>query len=289
LSDLDVSVIVPCLDSKRYIGACLEALLAQTFPRDRYEVILVDNGSTDRSVEIAREYARGNPVRVLVEGARRGSYAARNTGVRAARGRILAFTDSDCEVCPTWLERIAAGLAGRGASVLLGARRFARESLVLATLADYEMEKARWVFSQRDARLYYAYTNNMAVTRAAFEQAGPFVEMPRGADVVFVSRVLAVAGCDAVSFDADLMLRHLEIDRFYDWHRKMFLYGRSYRGYKTLSGTRPLGLKARLTILRRNAVRNRYGFARAVLSFASGVAAAAAYEAGRRLGARPGR
>jgi glycosyltransferase involved in cell wall biosynthesis len=279
---MDISVVVPCYNNEKYVRLCLEALLAQSYPRDRYEIVLVDNRSTDRSADLAREF---RPVTVL-EASKQGSYAARNVGVRATSAPILAFTDSDCEVCPTWLEQIAAAMGDAEAGVLLGARRFARETLVLSTLADYEIEKARYVFSQNDAGLYYAYTNNMAVRREVYQQVGPFVEIERGADVIFVSRVVKTLGCAAVRFRPELQVRHLEIDRWFDWHRKMFLYGRSYQTYREMSHTRPLGYASRLEILRRTARRHRYGLLRSSLALVSGVAATVAYAVGRRAAKR---
>lgn len=274
---MDISVIIPCWNEERHLAPCLEGLLAQSFPRDRYEVIVVDNGSTDRSADVARRYA---PVTLLQE-PKEGSYAARNTGVRAARGRILAFTDADCVVGPDWLERIHAELADDRTAVVLGSRRFARETAVLRMLADYEMEKARFVFSQNDAALYYAYTNNMAVRRDAFDRAGPFIEVARGGDVVFVSAVLAACGCEAVRFVADVRVRHLEIDRWYGWHRKMWLYGRSYQRNRALSKTRPLSYRERFAVWRTASRRGHFPLFLGTVLLLSGAAATLAYEAGR--------
>ncbi len=147
---MDFSVIVPCYNSERYLGRCLEALFTQTFPRDRYEVILVDNNSTDRSVEIARGFPE---LTILVEEIQ-SSYAARNHGIRQARGRILAFTDSDCEVCSTWLEELASSLAEPPTALVLGSKRNASESFALRMVADYEAEKAKYVCARQNKRLY---------------------------------------------------------------------------------------------------------------------------------------
>ena len=280
---MDISVVVPCYNSERYLPRCLEALLSQSFSTARYEVIVVDNGSTDRSVGLIRGYGR---VR-LVEASRRGSYVARNAGVQAARGRILAFTDSDCVVCPTWVEQIAAAMEDPQTAVVLGARRFARETRVLASLADYEIEKAHYVFSQNDPDVYYAYTNNMAVRRQIFERVGPFVELARGADVVFISRVIEVRGCTSVRYRPDLLLRHLEISRWFDWPRKMFIYGRSYSRYRGMSRTRPLTYRSRVKILRRTIDRHQYGRARAMLLVAMLAITAIGFELGKHLGGTP--
>lgn len=275
---MDVSVIIPCWNEERHLARCLDALLAQTLPGECYEVILVDNLSTDRSVAIARRY----PAVSVVQETRRSSYAARNTGVRLARGRILAFTDADCEVCPEWIERIRAALADGRTAALVGGRRFARETLVLRNLADYELEKARYVFAQDDASLYYAYTNNMAIRREVFDRAGPFVEIARGGDVILLSKVIAASGCDAVRFVPDILIRHLEIDRWYSWHRKMWIYGRSYQNYHPLSRTRPLSYRDRLAILLSASRRSEFPLLHGLLLMVSGVMATLAFEAGRR-------
>src|SRR5688572_8958532 len=94
-----VSVIVPVLNDEARIGGCVAALLAQDYPRERYEVIVVDNGSTDRTYEVVRGY----PVTLLSEAQIRSSFAARNKGMREAVGEIFAFTDSDCTPAPQWL------------------------------------------------------------------------------------------------------------------------------------------------------------------------------------------
>ena len=94
-----VSVIVPVWNSSDLIGKCLTALAGQDYPRDRFEVIVVDNGSTDDSVEVVRSFAG---VRLLVE-PEPGSYRARNVGLKAATGEYVAFTDADCVPDIGWL------------------------------------------------------------------------------------------------------------------------------------------------------------------------------------------
>ncbi len=94
-----ISVIVPVYNEEKRLEACIKSLLDQTLPRSAYEIILVDNGSTDKSVEIIKKF----PVIYLSEGIA-SPYRARNTGVRAARGEILAFVDSDCRVDSNWLK-----------------------------------------------------------------------------------------------------------------------------------------------------------------------------------------
>lgn len=95
-----VSVIIPVLDSSSYLKHCLEALEKQSYPVNRYEVIVIDNGSTE---DIGSVTARFPRVRTLHE-PQSGSYNARNTGIAAAKGRIVAFTDADCIPAHNWIE-----------------------------------------------------------------------------------------------------------------------------------------------------------------------------------------
>ncbi len=95
-----VSVVVPAYNASRTMERCVESLLGLSGNSPAHEIIIVDNGSDDETPEILRRY----PGIVMVEEkAVRGPSAARNAGVRAASGDIIAFTDADCVVTPDWL------------------------------------------------------------------------------------------------------------------------------------------------------------------------------------------
>ncbi|MCX7919057.1 MAG: sugar transferase [bacterium] len=96
-----ISVIVPAYNAETTIGECLTALLNQTIPRDRYEVIVVDDGSTDKTPEIAQQF----PVRYVRE-ENQGPAMARNLGAKIATGEIILFTDSDCVPEADWIEQM---------------------------------------------------------------------------------------------------------------------------------------------------------------------------------------
>ncbi len=96
-----ISVIVPVYNDSSRIGKCVEALLDQAYPKDKYEIVVVDNGSTDDTRTIVGRY----PVRLFVKDVVQSSYAARNKGIKNSRGEIIAFTDSDCIPDKNWLEK----------------------------------------------------------------------------------------------------------------------------------------------------------------------------------------
>lgn len=95
-----ISVIIPAHNEEKCLASCLGGILKQT-TKTPYEVIVVDNNSTDRTQEIAKKY----PVRVIFE-KRPGGSAARNAGAKVARGKLLVFLDADTRSPPTYLSQI---------------------------------------------------------------------------------------------------------------------------------------------------------------------------------------
>ena len=117
-----VSIIIPNYNGIRFLPTCLNALMHQTYPRDRLEIILVDDGSTDGSVTFVRTHFPN--VRVVTMGQNRGLAAACNRGASIARGEILALLNNDTEVEPEWVAALVAALeahpwAGAAASKML--------------------------------------------------------------------------------------------------------------------------------------------------------------------------
>ena len=110
------SVIVPHLNQPEYLDICLSTLEAQTFAREAFEVIVVDNGSRQLPEAVI---ARHPGVRLLQE-KEPGPGKARNTGVRAAQGEVFAFIDADCRADPKWLEAAAAAIKANPPKSIFG-------------------------------------------------------------------------------------------------------------------------------------------------------------------------
>lgn len=195
-----VSVIIPVFNDLAGLGRCLEHLERQTVAA---EIVVVDNGSDAAQSIDPREYPG---VQVLKED-RIGSYAARNTGVRAAAGGIIAFTDADCLPAPGWLEAGIAVLESGDADLVGGAVEVFPANASHPRSAElYEMKHA---FPQRTyvEELGFAVTANLFVTRAVLEAVGPFREDLRsGGDLEFGRRATA-AGFRLI-FAPDAVVAH---------------------------------------------------------------------------------
>ena len=111
-----LSIVIPVYNAESYLPCCLDSILAQQFTD--YEVILVDDGSTDRSPAICDAYAAGHSQIHCLHQANNGHTAARQTGVRASLGTYIAFVDSDDWVAPEMYDRMCTAARDTGADIV---------------------------------------------------------------------------------------------------------------------------------------------------------------------------
>ncbi len=114
-----VSIVVPLLNEAPYVERLTRSLLAQDYPRDRYEILVADGGSSDRTIEILRATDREGRIRVL-ENPRRTAPAALNVLIAAASGEIVTRVDAHSHVAPDYLKRIVAVMLETGEAVVGG-------------------------------------------------------------------------------------------------------------------------------------------------------------------------
>jgi len=103
-----VSVIIPVYNDSSGLKDTLDCLVEQVFPKDQFEIIVVDNGSTDNTTDIGRKYASQfkESIRFVFENKVRGSYAARNKGIEVSNGKLLIFLDANITVGSDYIEKV---------------------------------------------------------------------------------------------------------------------------------------------------------------------------------------
>ncbi len=170
-----VSVVIPARDRRDLLPRALRSLLAQTF--GEWEAVVVDDGSVDGTAEAARAFADGR-VRVIRHAAGRGAAAARNTGIEATGGEIVAFLDSDDEWRPEKLQRQVEAFAAAPPSVgvvYTGTLRHFR-GRTYEIPSPSVRKKEGDVFAAALRGTYLVPTPAAAVKRATLEAAGLFDE-----------------------------------------------------------------------------------------------------------------
>lgn len=172
-----VSVVIPTYNSRAFLGEAVASALAQTLPP--HEVIVIDDGSTDGSDALLDELARDAGGRVVViRQANRGVAAARNAGLRAARGDLIAFLDADDVWSPEKLAVQCKALTERPDLVLLGSETYGWPGPQPALRDD--APAIRTIASDALAIRNYLTTSSIIVRRSAVERAGEFDVELRG-------------------------------------------------------------------------------------------------------------
>jgi GT2 family glycosyltransferase len=240
VGELLASVIVPVRNDRGdHLRKLLVALDGQTIGRDRFEVVIGDDGSTDGSTQ--RLPTADGWVRVL-RGPARNSYAARNRAAKGAGAPVLAFCDSDCVPEPDWLENGIAEIERTGPeTIAAGAIRFlvpARRTVWTLLDVDATKDHARAVENCN------AETANLFVRREFFDQIGGFDDsIPEHGDFDFALR--AVAAGAQLRYAASARLWHPTRNEPRSFLKMVWIMHRWYAAREARAGRTPLGLRIR--------------------------------------------
>lgn len=176
-----VSVIVPTRNRPLRLAACLTALAAQSFPRNQFEVIVVDDGSDTSMESIVEGFHQSLDVH-LIRQVNTGPAGARNAGAAHASGALLAFTDDDCEADVDWVEALHSQ-SKASPNCLIGGHTVNRlEQNVYSTASQLLIDYLHLYHHGRDrerpnavrAAPAFFTSNNIAVPTALFKEVGGF-------------------------------------------------------------------------------------------------------------------
>lgn len=160
-------MIVPAYNAADSISACLENLSHQSYPKDAYEIIVIDDGSTDRTADQVQNFNVTYRHQV-----NQGPAAARNNGVRKAQGEIILFTDSDCVPDLDWIEKMVTPFQDPDVAGVKGAYKTKQKSLT-ARFAQAEFED-RYDLLKKSAWIDMVDTYSAAFRKDVFLSAGGF-------------------------------------------------------------------------------------------------------------------
>jgi glycosyltransferase involved in cell wall biosynthesis len=215
---MDVSVIVPVLDDAFGLEITLKSLVNQNFERNRYEIIVVDNGSEDNTLAVACAFEEKYKlfVKIYIESEIRSSYAARNRGASCSSGDLLVFVDSDMEVAPNYIRDIY-GFCLKGGFEYIGA--LVKVTGKARTYTEkYEQVQAFPVDDYME-EFSFSPTCCLSVARTLIERIGFFdARLESGGDLEFGCRAKE-AGAHFGLFKSEL-LSHPARVKFSDLKKK---------------------------------------------------------------------
>ncbi|MEM8610899.1 MAG: glycosyltransferase [Cyanobacteria bacterium P01_H01_bin.105] len=236
-----VSVIVPIYNGETDLPGLIECLLGQTYPADRVDYLLVDNDSCDRTPDILNEAitqarATNHTLKYLSETQIQSAYAARNTGIRAATGEILAFTDADCYPATTWLENLVQGFKDDAIGLCVGEIKALPGSTWLERYAERKN-----IMSQQDTLNHtfcpYGQTANIAVRTCALKEVGLFrPHMTTGGDADICWRLQQ--GGWQLHYAKTAVVQHHHRTTLKELRKQWYRYGRSNRYLHQIHGVK---------------------------------------------------
>ena len=212
-------MIIPAKNAERSIVPCLRAILAQVGIRGQVEIILVDDGSTDATGDLAEKSGV-----TVIRQMNAGPAAARNTGAHKAHGEIIAFTDADCEPAKDWLAQLIAPFSGKEVMGVKGAYRTHQQELAARFVQqEYESKYARLL---KQESIDFIDTYSAAYRREVFlenEGFNPIFPLPSVEDQEFSFR-LARKGYKMV-FAPDAIVYHHHDANWLEYARRKFNIG----------------------------------------------------------------
>lgn len=213
-----ISVIIPAYNPGDTLGACLDALLAQSAPRSDYEIIVVDDGSTDTT----RALAQSRGVRVISQ-PNRGAAAARNLGAAQASGDVLLFLDADSVPDARWVERMAAPFADPQIAGASGEKKTRQRELwarLVQTEYDYKYDRLA-----SSPRMDFVDSSTAGYRKDIFLSSGGFDSSLLEAEDTDLSYRLTERGCRMLLV-RDALVYHTHPVRPVDYIRRKFQYAR---------------------------------------------------------------
>lgn len=220
-----VSIVVPVYNRAHEIGPCLESLLKLNYPALQREIIVVDDASRDHTVSVVETY----DVRLITQPKNRGQSAARNVGVQAAKGEIIAFIDSDCTADPDWLRELIPYFHDPRLALVGGyvdtPHGISRLDLYEAVHSPLNMGTKRVVGKGEDS-IFYVPTCNMLLRKKIYMQTGGLDERLRvGEDVDFCWKLMAMG--HRLLYTPEGPVKHKHRNRLFENFRRRFDYGTS--------------------------------------------------------------
>jgi GT2 family glycosyltransferase len=165
------SIIIPTYDRPEELLACVQTLKQLDYPRDRFEIIIVDDGSR---VPVNLSGHHNQDGITLLRQNRAGPASARNMGAEKARGEVLAFTDDDCRPSPQWLRELTNAFAHSPLSLIGGRTINGLAENYYSTASQIIVEEVYGYFFRRNSPLRFFASNNMALPVDLFKKCGGF-------------------------------------------------------------------------------------------------------------------
>ena len=170
---MNASIVIPAYNAEKTLGECINALQKQDFSEE-FEVIVVDDGSTDKTAEIVKDFSKKNKKIKLIQQKNSGPATARNRGAMLAKSEIILFLDADCIAEKQWLKEMLKPFSDKQVSGVQGAYKSKQKELI-AQFSQLEIEH-RYAMMQKQKSIDWVGSYSAAYRKKIFLQEKGFDE-----------------------------------------------------------------------------------------------------------------
>ncbi len=217
------SVIIPTFNRPLQLARCLQALARSRYPRDQFEVLVVDDGGARSLEPVIAAFRQHLDVTLLIQ-PHAGQSQARNTATAQARGKYLAFTDDDCAPDPGWLSNLEQYFAEVPSNAIGGQTVNALDSNPYSTASQRIIDYVYSYYNADPTRARFFTSNNIALPAKSFHAIGGFdSNFQTGEDRDLCDRWLCHGY--AMTFAPDALIYHLHPLTLQEFFKQHFEYG----------------------------------------------------------------
>lgn len=223
---IEISIIVPTYNRQEALKKCLLSLDGQSYPRDRYEIIIVDDGSSYDAARTVKGFENGNKNLTFIQQYHRGPSSARNLGVKAASGNIIGFVDDDCMVDKDWVKLMAESHRINPHVIAIGGLTLTSTQKAAVLVSQFLSNCSIETYVNARKEVVFFPTCNVSLKKIVFEKY-KFNEnflFPGGEDLEFFWQLFK----DKYRFiwDKNIKVVHFRDDDSISFIKQAYIYGR---------------------------------------------------------------
>jgi len=223
----EISVIIPVYNDRFGLKNTLNSLVRQNFPKNLFEIIVADNGSTDDTLSVINNFIKKYPkfIRMVTENNIKSSYAARNKGIREAKGTIISFIDADMTVEKDWLKKTFESFKKSKTDCLTCNVKVINKENSIFAIYD---QMVAFPIEKYVKKAHYTPVGCLTIYKAIFKKMGLFdPRLISGGDHEFGNRVYE-AGYK-IHYEPAIIMKHPSRYSFKQLLKKAFRIGRGYK------------------------------------------------------------
>lgn len=223
---MDISVIIPAYHRKAELGRCLDSLFQQDYPKDRFEIIVVNDGSGDGIEEMLRGLSEKHPNLSYLFQPHKGPAAARNLGLGKAKGEIVCFTDTDCILNFDWVRKMVEAHRSHNDVMTIGGRSKVDSSNIKVIVSQFLSDGAIATKINGEPVTIFFPTCNFSLKKNYLngERFNELFPLPAGEDLEFCWRLFKKGY--SFMYRQDIEILHQRDAEFSAFLKQAYMYGR---------------------------------------------------------------